>query len=45
VPYSSYYYVPNPVYVAPYYPPYYDYVYPSYGFGYSGPNVSFWIGR
>ena len=44
VPYRSYYSVPNPVYVAPYYPLYYGYVYPGYGFGYTGPNVSFSIG-
>jgi hypothetical protein len=44
-PYSTNYYAPSPVYVAPYYPPaYYGYVYPSYGLGYQGPNVSFWIG-
>lgn len=42
-PYPSYYAAPYYNYTYPYYAPSYNYVYPNYGFGYAGPNVSFWV--
>jgi hypothetical protein len=43
-PYPSSYVTPYYNYYAyPYYVPSYNYVYPSYGFGYTGPNLSFWV--
>jgi hypothetical protein len=44
-PYPSSYAVPYSVYSYPYPVPYPVYVYPDSGFGYQGPNFSFWLGR
>ena len=43
-PYPSYYVAPYyGSYAYPYYVPSYNNVYPNYGFGYTGPNASFWV--